>query len=72
MATKNDKPMIDKDKEVLMEVRGIIDGVLDSGSTDYVKALGQIEAYTKGYIDMSNKIKRSQWNAGVLHTKGIV
>ena len=55
MADKNDTP-IDKDKEVLMEVRGIIDGLLDSGSKEYKKALEQIAAYTKGYNDMAKAI----------------
>ena len=48
MADKNDTP-IDKDKEVLMEVRGIIDGVLDSGSTDYKTALVEILSKVNGY-----------------------
>ena len=42
MATKNDTPIVDKGKEVLMEVRGIIDGCLDSGSKDYKAAIMQV------------------------------
>jgi len=44
MATKSDtvEVVIDNNKDTLMEVRGIIDGVLDSGSTDYKTALEQI------------------------------
>lgn len=42
MATKNDMPVIDSDKETLMEVRGIIDGCIESGSTEYKKALQDI------------------------------
>jgi hypothetical protein len=45
-ATNNDTP-VNKDKEVLMEVRGIIDGVLDSGSTDYKAALKEITCLVK-------------------------
>ena len=41
MATKNDTP-IDKDKETLMEVRGIIDGCIESGSKDYKAAIMQV------------------------------
>ena len=66
MATKNDTPVVDKDKEMLMEVRGIIDGVIESGSKDYKTALEQIAAYTKGYNDMVSSIKRSQTNGGIL------
>ena len=32
----------DKDKDALMEVRGIIDGVIESGSKDYISALDNI------------------------------
>ena len=42
MATKNDKPVVDKDNDVLMEVRGIIDGCIESGSKDYEGALKEI------------------------------
>ncbi len=41
MAEKNDAP-IDTDKETLMEVRGIIDGCIESGSTDYKAAIMQV------------------------------
>ena len=41
MAESN-KEARDNDKDTLMEVRGIIDGVLDSGSTDYKTALKEI------------------------------
>ena len=49
MATKNDTPVVNKDKELLMEVRGIIDGCIESGSTDYKSALEEI--YTKVETD---------------------
>ena len=66
MATKNDTP-VDKDKEVLMEVRGIIDGCLDSGSTDYKTALEQISDISTAYLcGASDNIKRSQCNGGAL------
>lgn len=42
MATNNDSPVVDKDKEVLLDVRGIIDGCIESGSTDYKSALQEI------------------------------
>ena len=42
MATKSDAPVVDKDKDVLMEVRGIIDGCLDSGGKEYKKALQDV------------------------------
>ena len=41
MTDKNDTP-IDKDKDTLMEVRGIIDGCIESGSKEYAKALQEI------------------------------
>ena len=66
MATKNDTP-IDKDKEVLMDVRGIIDGVIDSGSKEYNSALKQIAQLVSGEKD---NVKRSQMNCGILHIKG--
>ena len=47
MATKSDAPIVDIDKDTLMEVRGIIDGVLDSGSTDYGTALDSISGIVK-------------------------
>lgn len=53
MATKNDAPVIDKDKEVLMEVRGIIDGLLDSGSTDYKAACEEILNKVNDYSEYS-------------------
>jgi len=62
MATKNDTP-IDKDKEILMEVRGIIDGCIDSGSTDYKAALEQIVQLVSSEKD---SIKRSHMNGGVI------
>jgi len=49
MATKNDTPVVDEDKETLLEVRGIIDGVFDSGSTDYKTAVQAI--LDKVFID---------------------
>ena len=53
MATKNDAPVVDKDKdkEILMEVRGIIDGCIESGSTDYKGALKQIAQLVSGEED---------------------
>ena len=39
---KSNEEVRDNDKDTLMEVRGIIDGVLDSGSTDYKSALNDI------------------------------
>ena len=50
MATKSDTP-IDKDKEVLMEVSGIIDGCIDSGSKEYKKALLEILEKVNGYSE---------------------
>ena len=64
MATKNDTP-IDKDKDVLMEVRGIIDGCLDSGSKEYKNALSQIARVIDGDTGI---VKRSHMNGGLLHT----
>ncbi len=50
MATNNDSTEVvsDTDKEKLMEIRGIIDGVIDSGSTDYNGALQQIHDLMAG------------------------
>ena len=48
---KSTEEVRDIDKDTLMEVRGIIDGVLDSGSKDYKIALIDIAARTKGYLD---------------------
>ena len=52
MATKNDTP-VDKDKETLMEVRGIIDGCIESGSTDYKEAVLQILDTVSSYQEYS-------------------
>ena len=52
MATKNDAP-VDKDRDTLMEVRGIIDGVLESGSTDYKSALAEILNKVNDYSEYS-------------------
>lgn len=50
MATKNDTPIVDNDKDALMEVRGIIDGVIESGSKDYTTALEQISDISTAYL----------------------
>ena len=44
MADNNDtaEVVVDTDKDILLDVRGIIDGVLESGCTDYKSALEQI------------------------------
>ena len=49
MATLNDdsKKTVDVDKEMLMEVRGIIDGCIESGSKDYEKALRLFNEWTR-------------------------
>ena len=44
MADNNKELIFDTDKDIFMEVRGIIEGVLDSGSTDYKTALNDIAA----------------------------
>ena len=53
----NDNPQrkapVDIHKEKLMEVRGIIDGCLDSGSTDYEKALTEILNKVNDYSEYS-------------------
>jgi hypothetical protein len=51
MATKNGAPVVDKDKETLMEVRGIIDGIVESGSKEYSSALKQIARLVSGEKD---------------------
>ena len=48
MAESNEE-VRDNDKDTLMEVRGIIDGVLDSGSDDYNSALELIATTVKDY-----------------------
>ena len=53
MATDNDTPVVDNDKDVLMEVRGIIDGCIESGSTEYAKALQDILIKVQGYGNYS-------------------
>lgn len=50
MATKNEG-QVSKDKDTLMEVRGIIDGLLDSGSTNYTAALDDISQVISGEKD---------------------
>ena len=40
----------DNDKDTLMDVRGIIDGLLDSGSTDYKSALEEISDISTAYL----------------------
>jgi len=42
--TNKDAVMTDENKTALLEIRGIIDGVLESGSTDYKTALQEIAA----------------------------
>ena len=59
MATKNDTP-IDKDKEVLMEVRGIIDGCIESGSTDYKTAVEQISDISTAHLCDGSIAKRGK------------
>ena len=57
MAEQNDtaqrKAPVDIHKEKLMEVRGIIDGCLDSGSTDYKAALVEILNNVNDYSEYS-------------------
>ena len=53
MADNNDTPVIDKDKEVLMEVRGIIDGCIESGSKEYETALLEILDKVNVYSEYS-------------------
>ena len=53
MADKNDAPVVDKDKETLMEVRGIIDGVLDSGSKEYKASCEEILSKVNDYSEYS-------------------
>ena len=48
MAESNEE-VRDNDKDTLMEVRGIIDGVLESGSDDYKAALNNIAVIIKNY-----------------------
>ena len=70
MADNNDtaEVIVDTDKETLMEVRGIIDGCLDSGSKDYNGALQQIHSLVAGEKD---SLVRSQCKGGILtFTKG--
>jgi hypothetical protein len=63
MATKNDTPIVDSDKDIMMDVRGIIDGCIDSGSTDYSSALKEIAQLVSGETD---KLTRSQCDAGII------
>ena len=44
MITKDDTLIVDTNKTALLEIRGIIDGVLESGSTDYKGAMQEIAA----------------------------
>ena len=61
MATKSDAPVVDKDKETLMEIRGIIDGCIESGSKEYKTALEQISDISTGHLcSVKDSIKRSQ------------
>ena len=64
MATKSDAP-VDTDKETLMEVRGIIDGCIDSGSKDYESALQGISNLVKD-IATKDAVVRSQCKGGIL------
>ena len=49
MAESNEE-VRDNDKDTLMEVRGIIDGVIESGSTDYKSALEQISDISTAHL----------------------
>ena len=66
MATKSDAPVIDKDKDTLMEVRGIIDGIVESGSKDYKTALNDIAATVNEYLFPKDAVVRSQCKGGIL------
>lgn len=58
MATLNDdsKKTVDVDKEMLMEVRGIIDGCIESGSVDYKTALEEIAANVNEHLFPKDKV----------------
>ena len=68
MLETNDTPVLASDKDVLMEVRGIIDGCIDSGCKEYAEALKEIhckiEAH-RGYADHVVVLK-SDINGGIV------
>ena len=65
MATKSDTP-VDKEKDTLMEVRGIIDGIVESGSKDYKTALTDIAATVNEHLFPKDAVVRSQCKGGIL------